>query len=203
MVAERPAPALAALPSVDEHEAEEQRELMRAAQGVSSFAPTADGLRGFIAAFAHEAAMHDREGVERFERELVADNSRFELALDFEGARQLRDRVVPTIESSARTLEGRLAAMHGPLTISVTSALGRELAAGTSRGFGPAVVAARARLRSEVTFHRVEVTGADGGRVVIEPMAFLAGRWTWLGDTWPTPAPVAPTGATTGPTAAR
>ena len=198
----RASTALAALPSVEENEAEEQRELMRAAQGVSAFAPTEDGLRGFVTAFAHEVSRHDREGVERFEHELVPDNSRFALALDFEGSRHLRDRVVPTIEASARSLETRLAALRAPLNITVTSALGSELAAGASHGFGLAVTSQRAHLRTAVRFHRVEVAGADGGRVVIEPMAFLAGRWTWLGDTWPTPAPVVPTGAT-GPTAAR
>ncbi|MFO0649585.1 MAG: hypothetical protein U0326_25350 [Polyangiales bacterium] len=200
----RPAPALAALPSIDEHEAEEQREIMNAIQGMSAYAPTAEGLRGFVAALAHESAAHDREGIERMEREIVADNARFDLAMDFEGARALRDRVVPTIEPAVRSLEAQLAALRAPLSVSVTSALGRELASGTARGFNPAMATVSAHLRGAVRYHRVEVTGADGGRVVIEPMAFLGGRWTWLGEPWTAVTPVIPAGPpAVGPTASR
>lgn len=177
---------------------------MNAIQGMSAYAPTAEGLRDFVRAFAHETAAHDREGVERFEREIVADGTRFSLAMDFEGARQLRDRVVPTIEPAVRDLERDLAAMRAPLTVTVTSALGRELASGAARGFNPAMASVSAHLREAVRFHRVEVVGADGARLVIEPMAFLAGRWTWLGTPWNAAPPVVPSGATgVGVTASR
>lgn len=177
---------------------------MNAIQGMSAYAPTADGLRGFIAAFAHESAAHDREGIERMEREIVADNARFELATTFEGSRRLRDRVVPTIEPAVRALEGRLAALRAPLTVTVTSALGRELASGGARGFNPALATVSAQLRNGVRYHRVEVAGADGERVVIEPMAFLGGRWTWLGEPWSAVTPTLPAApGPTGPTASR
>ncbi len=177
---------------------------MNAIQGMSQYAPTAEGLRGFISALAHESAAHDRDGVERLEREIVADNTRFELAVDFEGARQLRDRVVPTIEPGVRALEARLAALRAPLSVTVTSALGHELAGGRAQGFNPAMATVSSHLRGSVRYHRVEVTGADGGRVVIEPMAFLAGRWTWIGEPWTAVTPVVPAGpAAVGPTASR
>lgn len=194
--------ALPPMPSAEEHEAEEQRELMEAVRGMSAYAPDDEGARGFVAAFAHECAMHDREGVERFEHELVADRRRFELALDFEGARVLRDRVIPTIEPGARAIEQRLAALRGPLTITVRSALGRDFADGQAHGFNPGITAVRAHLRGAVRFHRVEVAGADGQRVVIEPMAFLAGRWTWLGEPWSAVTPVVPTTPVAGPAGA-
>ena len=196
--AARPA-ALPAMPSAAEHEAEEQRELMEAVRGMSAFAPDDEGARGFVAAFARECAAHDREGIERFERELVADRRRFDLALDFEGARQLRDRVIPTIEPGVRAIEARLGSLRGPLTITVRSALGRDFADGQAHGFNPGITAVKAHLRGAVRFHRVEVASPDGQRVVIEPMAFLAGRWTWLGEPWSAVAPTAPATPVTGP----
>ncbi len=194
----RPA-ALPPMPSAEEHEAEEQRELMEAVRGMSAFAPDDEGARGFVAAFAHECAMRDREGIERFEHELTADRTRFDLALDFEGARQLRDRVIPTIEPGVRALAQRLGALRGPLTVTVRSALGGDFADGQAHGFNPAITTVRAHLRSAVRFHRVEVAGADGQRVVIEPMAYLAGRWTWIGEPWSAVTPTVPATPVAGP----
>lgn len=204
-----PAPASAAVSAAatphDEHEEEEQRAIVNAARALSSFDDSAEGAKGFVGALAEAARGHDHERQERFEDELVADRARFELALTFEGARQLRDRVLPTIEPGARALQTRLASLREPLTVVATSALGSELADGQSHGFGSGVVSARQHLRPTVRFFRVDVTGADGQRVTLEPMAYLGGRWTWLGELAApvTPAPTTPPVAPTTPAAAR
>jgi len=192
-----------AAPTVDP-EAEEQREIVEAMREVSAYPDTADGVRGFVTELTRAAAARDRERLERLEHELVADERRFELGVTFEGARLLRGRVVPGLEARARDVQQRLGALRAPVTVTVASATGAELADGAPHGFDPAVARARAHLRPAVRYFRVDVAGADGQRVTLQPMAFLAARWTWMGEFWselpaapPTPptTPAAPAGS--------
>jgi hypothetical protein len=185
------APAPAA-PAVDP-EAEEQREIVEAMREVSAYPDTAEGVRGFVTELTRAAAAHDRERLERLEHELVADERRFELGVTFEGARLLRGRVVPGLEARARDVQQRLGALRAPVTVTVASATGAELADGAPHGFDPAVARARAHLRTAVRYFRVDVAGADGQRVTLQPMAFLAARWTWMGEFWNELPPAAPT----------
>jgi hypothetical protein len=192
----------AAAPAADP-EAEEQRRVMEAMREVSAYPDTADGVRGFVTELARAAAAHDRERLERLEHELVADNARFELGVSFEGARLVRDRVVPGLEARARDVQQRLGALRAPVTVTVVSATGAELADGAPHGFDPAVARARTYLRPAVRYFRVDVAGADGQRVTLQPLAFLGARWTWMGEFWNElpAAPPTPTTPAGGPTA--
>lgn len=202
-----PTPAAPALPApapgaAADHEAEEQREIMEAMREMSSFPDTDEGARDFVRALAREARAGDRDGWERLARELVPDAPRFELGLSFEGSRRVRDRVVPTMERRAEALRARLAGLREPLAFAVRSATGETLADGAAHGFDPDIARARGLLRTALRYVRVDVTDAAGERVTLQPLAFLAARWTWMGEFWselpavpavpaapPTPAP--------------
>lgn len=179
-----------------EDEAEEQREIMEAIRDISRFGPDEAGLRGFVNGLTHEAQRHDREGLARYLREMTADNPRFELAFTFEGARQWRDRVVPGLDARANELAARLGALQGPVTVRVSSALGSELADGQPHGFDPRVATVRTALMPAVRFFHAEVV-ASNGSVTLEPMAWLGGRWSWLGAPWALSQPTVPTTPTT------
>ena len=185
-------------------EAREREEIMERSANLSRFPATDEGARAFVTELTRAAIARDHERVERASEELRADNARFELGLTFEGARALRDRVVPTLEPRVEALRERLGALREPLTVSVSSALGSELADGEPHGFDPRIATVRTLLRPMVRYYRAEVVGAQGsGRVVIEPMAWLGGRWTWLGEPWTAVTPTTPSAPTTPPTAAR
>lgn len=174
-------------------EAHEREEIMEHSANLSRFPATDDGARGFATELTRASIARDRERMERAGEELQADNARFELGLTFEGARALRDRVVPAMEPRGEALRARLGALREPLTVNVSSALGSELADGEAHGFDPRIATVRAFLRPMVRYYRVEVVGAQGsGRVVIEPMAWLGGRWTWLGEPWTAVVPTTP-----------
>jgi hypothetical protein len=179
--------------SPSDHEAEEQREVMEALREVSAFPDTAEGLRGFITELSRVTATHDHAQEQRIEREFLCDNTRFELAFTFEGSRLLRDRVVSGIEPRAEALRTHLAALPGPVTINLASALGSELADGLPHGMSAGITTVKQYLRPAVRFYRAEVVATNGQRVVLEPMAWLAGRWTWLGEPWAVAAPGVPT----------
>ena len=177
---------------IGENEEEEQRAIMAAVRDLSQYPATADGARAFVTEMTRASIARDRERFERFEHELKVDNDRFEMAFTFEASRQLRDRVVPGLEGRIRELGARLATLREPLTVHVVSALGGDFSDGQPHGFAPDMVRLRGMLMPAVRFYRVEVTGADAsGRVVIEPMAWLGGRWTWVGEVW-TALPVTP-----------
>lgn len=199
-----PSHAAAAAPA-DDHEAEEQRQIANALREMSAFPDTDEGARSFVTELARVARSGDRERWERMEHELVPDATRYELGLSFEGARLTRDRVVGGMEARARDLRERLAGMREPLTVTAVSATGAALADGAPHGFDPAVVRARAFVRPAVRYVRVDVADANGQRVSIQPLAFLAARWTWMGDFWnelPAPPPPAPPTGTAAPAAA-
>lgn len=157
---------------------------MRGLQEMSAFASSDEGARGFVTDLAAAARAPDAARWERLERELVADEVRFELALTFEGNRQLGPRVIPGLGARASQLRSVLASMREPLHISLRSATGETFADGAAHGFHPAIASVRQYLRPAVRFVRAEITDAGGQRTVIEPMAWLAGRWTWLGEPW-------------------
>ncbi|MFO0610025.1 MAG: hypothetical protein U0324_43100 [Polyangiales bacterium] len=198
-----PSHAAAAAAPADDHEAEEQRQIANALREMSAFPDTDEGAQSFVTELARVARSGDRERWERMEHELVPDATRYELGLSFEGARLTRDRVVGGMEARARDLRERLAGMREPLTVTAVSATGAALADGAPHGFDPAVVRARAFVRPAVRYVRVDVADANGQRVSIQPLAFLAARWTWMGDFWnelPAPAPPAPpTGTAAAP----
>lgn len=182
--------------------ARKQARIIERDTALSRFPGSDDGARDFVTELARATIARDQDRVTRATAELLVDNARFELGLTFEGARALRDRVVPTMEPRGEALRDRLGALREPLTVSVTSALGSELADGEAHGFDPRIATVRTLLRPMVRYYRVEVVGADGsGRVVIEPMAWLGGRWTWLGEPWTAVAPTAP-GTPAAPSAA-
>ena len=181
-----------------ENEEEEQRAIMNAVREMSQYPATADGARAFVTEMTRASIARDHERFERFERELKADHDRFEMAFTFEASRQLRDRVVPGLEARIGELRSRLATLREPLTVNVVSALGSDFSDGQPHGFAPDMTRLRGMLMPAVRFYRVEVTGAEtSGRVVIEPMAWLGGRWTWVGEAW-TALPVV-TPPVTGP----
>lgn len=154
------------------------------AQEVSAYPDSDEGARDFVRALLRAAREPEEATWQRLQRELVPDGRRYELGLSFEGARRTRDRVIEDMEARAPRLRRQFAAMREPITVTVHSATGALLARGASHGFDPAVLRARAHVRPAVRYVRVEVTDADGQRVVLQPMAFLAARWTWLGDFW-------------------
>jgi len=173
--------------------ARKQARIIERDNALSHFPASDDGARGFVTELARASIARDPARVQRAAAELQADNARFELGLTFEGARALRDRVVPTMEARGEALRARLGALREPLTVNVTSALGSELADGEVHGFDPRVATVRTLLRPMVRYYRAEVVGAEGsGSVVIEPMAWLGGRWTWLGEPWTAVAPEVP-----------
>lgn len=179
--AARVEPALA----LGEDEEAEQRAIMNAVREMSQYPATADGARAFVTEMTRASIARDHARFERLEHELKADNDRFEMAFTFEASRQLRDRVVPGLEARIGEVRSRLAALREPLTVNVVSALGSDFADGQPHGFAPDMTRLRGMLMPAVRFYRVEVTGADAsGRVVIEPMAWLGGRWTWVGEAW-------------------
>lgn len=168
-----------------ENEEEEQRAIMNAVREMSQYPATADGARAFVTEMTRASIARDHERFERFEHELKADDDRFEMAFTFEASRQLRDRVVPGLEARIREVRSRLATLREPLTVNVVSALGSDFSDGQAHGFAPDMTRLRGMLMPAVRFYRVEVTGAEAsGRVVIEPMAWLGGRWTWVGEAW-------------------
>lgn len=173
----------------------EEREIMERAANLSRYPGTDEGATAFALELARAAIANDRTRVERAMTELRADDTRFELALSFEGARALRSRVLPAVAAGADEVSARLATLREPLSVQIHSALGHELTASDSHGLDPRVMSVQPRLRPMVRFYRVEVIGADGsGAVTLEPMAWLAARWTWLGPLWSasTPAPATP-----------
>jgi Arc/MetJ-type ribon-helix-helix transcriptional regulator len=151
---------------------------------VSAHPDTEEGARDFVRALLRAARSSEDESWQRLRRELVPDGPRYDLGLSFEGARRTREGVIEAMEARAPTLRRQFAAMREPIALTVRSATGAELARGAPHGFDPEVERARAYVRPAVRYVRVDVTDADGRHVVLQPMAFLAGRWTWMGDFW-------------------
>ncbi|MFO0624306.1 MAG: hypothetical protein U0325_01715 [Polyangiales bacterium] len=183
--AESPAAAFARA-----RETHRQYRVMRRAANISRFPGTEQGARDLALALSHAAASGDAARLREVTDELTPDDPRVELGLTYDGARALRDRIIPTAAPRLDALHARLAALREPLAVEVRSALGHELATPTT-GLDPRLATLAPQLRPAVRFFRVEVRGADPGEpVVLEPMAWLGARWTWLGTALPDAPPV-------------
>lgn len=183
--AESPADAFARA-----RETQRQYRVMRRAANISRFPGTDQGARDLALELAHAAASGDAARLGRVLDELTPDDPRVELGLTYEGARSLRDRIIPTASPQLQSLGARLGALREPLSVEVRSALGQELDT-PSAGLDPRLATLAPQLRPAVRFFRVEVRGADPGEaVVLEPMAWLGARWTWLGTALSTPPPL-------------
>ncbi len=198
-------PAHPAAHEIGEPEGEHE-EIMNPVEDMSPYPDSAAGAEAMVRALSHEAIRHDAEGLARAERHLDADATHLELALTFDGARSVGLRTVAGVPAARTALVNRLAALREPLGITVASALGGELSDGAPHGLDPRLARMHTSLRPGVKFYRVEVTGAGSAdRVVVEPLAYLGGRWTYLGEPWDgsaeTPTgPVVPTVPPTVPT---
>lgn len=172
--------------------------MARAARNVSQHANTDEGLRAFAADLVGALQGTDSAAQERLRREFTPDPTRFELALTFDAARTVRERLVPEVDARRDALLARLGALHGPVTVTVHAAEAQSLNAAS--GLDARLVAVRGSFHPQVRLHRAVVRGTDGTEVTLEPMAFLGGQWTWLAEVWTvlTPAPtVPPTGPAT------
>lgn len=185
--AESPAAAFARA-----RESQRQYRVMRRAANVSRFPGTEQGARDLAREFTLAAASGDAARLRAVVDELTPDDARVELGLTYDGARALRDRIIPSAAARLELLRQRLGALREPLSVEVRSGLGHELAS-PSAGLDPRLAALAPQLRPAVRLFRVEVRGADPGEaVVLEPMAWLGARWTWLGTALPD-APALPT----------
>lgn len=189
--AESPAAAFARA-----REAHGQYRVMRRAADISRFPGTDQGARDLALELAHATASGDAARIRRVVDELTPDDARVELGLTYDGARALRDQIIPPAASRLASLGARLGALREPLTVEVRSALGQALAA-PAPGLDPRLATLAPQLRPAVRFFRIEVRGADASdAVVLEPVAWLGARWTWLGtaltDAPPVPAPTPP-----------
>lgn len=156
--------------------------MMRALSGLSRYPDTAEGLREMLTELARESRAGDRARVEAMTRAMTPDRDRVELAMTFEGARRRVEALTATAE---RDLEARvegLRALRGAVTVRVEGAEGEALRGGRVGGMDPRMAALSGELQPRVRFWRAELRGSEGGAVVIEPVAFLGGRWTWLGE---------------------
>lgn len=191
--AESPAAAFARA-----RETHRQYRVMRRAANISRFPGTDPGARDLALEFAHAAASGDAARLAQVVDELTPDDARVELGLTYDGARARRDQIIPTAASQLQSVGARLGALREPLSVEVRSALGQELGS-SAAGLDPRLTTLAPQLRPAVRFFRVEVRGAEGGdAVVLEPMAWLGARWTWLGTalaappTLPVPSPSSP-----------
>lgn len=165
-----------------ENEEEEQREIMRALNGLSRYPDTAEGLREMLSELARESRAGDRERVEAMVRAMTPDRDRVELAMTFDGARHRAEGLTTTAEHDLEERVASLRALRGSITVRVEGAEGEALRAGRVGGMDPRMAALSPELQPRVRFWRAELRGSEGGAAVIEPVAFLAGRWTWLGE---------------------
>jgi hypothetical protein len=195
-----PAPQAAPTPSSTAHaespaaafararETQRQYRVMRRAANISRFPGTDQGARDLAQELAHAAASGDAARLRQVVDELSPDDARVELGLTYDGARARRDQIIPPAADHLQALAARLGALREPLSVEVRSALGQELAA-PSPGLDPRLATLAPQLRPAVRFFRVEVRGAEGGdAVVLEPLAWLGARWTWLGTALSAPA---------------
>lgn len=183
--AESPAAAFARA-----RETQRQYRVMRRAANISRFPGTDQGARELALELAHAAASGDDARLGAVLDELTPDDARVELGLTYDGARALRERIIPPASPLLQALGARLGALREPLTVDVRSALGQELAT-PSAGLDPRLATLAPQLRPAVRFFRVEVRGAAPGEaVVLEPMAWLGARWTWLGTALSAPSTV-------------
>ncbi len=208
----RSAPALQAAPTATApaespadtfaraRETQRQYRVMRRAANISRFPGTDQGARDLALEFAHAAALGDAARLGQVVDELTPDDVRVELGLTYDGARARRDQIIPPAASHLQALGARLGALREPLSVEVRSALGHELSAPPS-GLDPRLATLAPQLRPAVRFFRVEVRGAEGGdSIVLEPLAWLGARWTWMGTalsappTLPAPSPPSRTG---------
>lgn len=181
--AESPAAAFARA-----RETHRQYRVMRRAANISRFPGTDQGARDLALELARAAASGDAARLGAVLDELTPDDARVELGLTYDGARALRDRIIPPASPQLQALGARLGALREPLTVDVRSALGQELAA-PSAGLDPRLATLAPQLRPAVRFFRVEVRGAaSADAVVLEPVAWLGARWTWLGTALSTPS---------------
>lgn len=166
--------------------------MARAARNVSQHANTDEGLRAFTADLVSALQGTDSTAQARLLREFTPDPTRFELALTFDAARAVRERLVPEIDTRRDAMLARLRALHGPVTVTVHGAAAQAL--GADAGLDARLVALRERFHPQVRLHRAVVRDTDGAEVTLEPMAFLAGQWTWLAEVWTvlTPVPAVP-----------
>jgi len=170
--------------------------IARAAREVSHHPNTADGLRAFATELTTALRQGESESLVRLRREFTPDPTRFELALTFDDARIVRARLVPEVGSRTDAILARLTALQGPVEVTVRSA--RADAMTPASGLDPRLVALAPRFHPQVQLHRAVVRAADGSETVLEPMAFLAGQWTWLAEPW-TAFATTPTTPTTPP----
>lgn len=188
-----PAPAAAPVPShapsaqspaadfARARETQRRYQVMRRAANISRFPGSEEGARDLALELAHAAASGDAARLGAVLGELTPDDARVELGLTYDGARALRERIIPPASPQLQALGARLGALREPLAVSVRSALGQELAAPPA-GFDPRLATLAPHLRPALRVFRVEVRGAEAGdAVVLEPMAWLGARWTWLG----------------------
>lgn len=182
--ASTPAPAVARVEPRGEveNEEEEQREIMRALSGLSRYPDTAEGLREMLSELARESRAGDRERVEAMVRAMTPDRDRVELAMTFDGARRRVEGLTATAERDLEARVASLRALRGAVTVRVEGAEGEALRAGRVGGMDPRMAALSPELQPRVRFWRAELRGSEGGAAVIEPVAFLGGRWTWLGE---------------------
>ncbi len=180
--AAEPAPAPGLGPGLQLRTGPQGERIARAAREVSRHPDTEAGLRAFALELTAALRSGEAEAQTRLRREFTPDATRFELALTFDGARVARDRLVP--EAAARTdaVLARLTALQGPVEVTVRSARADDMT--PASGLDPRLVALRARFHPQVRLHRAVVRAADGTETVLEPMAFLAGQWTWLAEPW-------------------
>ncbi len=171
-------------------ETQRQYRVMRRAANISRFPGTDQGARDLALELAHAAASGDAARLGAVLDELTPDDARVELGLTYDGARALRERIIPPASPMLQALGARLGALREPLTVGVRSALGQELAA-PSAGLDPRLATLAPQLRPTVRYFRVEVRGAESAdAVVLEPVAWLGARWTWLGTALSTPPTV-------------
>jgi hypothetical protein len=165
---------------------------MNPARDLSPYPDTEDGLRALVTDLARAAHGADRERLESLERALRVDDPRVELAFTYSAARALGPGLVT--HASAR-LEARVQALRTlpePVAVRVRSALGSELAGPQAVGLDPAMTSLRDAARPQVRYYRAEL-GDPARPVVLEPVAYLGGRWCYLAEAWrelpPTPTP--------------
>lgn len=175
-------------------EAQEEARIAEAVRDASEFAPNDDGLRAIVTAWTTALATHDSARAEHLQNHIAPDDTRLSLVLTFDGNRALAERTLLRAPARLTALRGALAALHAPLTVTLASATGEELADGSAHGLDPHMPSLARHLRPLVRFYHVTVTASDGAHVELSPMAFSGGHWTWLGEPWEalTPA-VAPT----------
>lgn len=187
----RPADAAAAtlsnhVPAGHQEDGDEAQEalVMEAMRGNAEYPPTEEGLRSIITAYMSALGTRDAERMRHISEQMEPNQTRIELALNFDGNRALATSALTHAKERWGALSLQLAALRAPHTITLASAQGRALADGQPHGLDPRMPEIARYVRPRVRFYRVTVAGSDGARVELSPIAFVANHWTWLAEPW-------------------